>query len=66
MSTRKWGRETVNSPYSHPPFADTIALPQGGFPILAKSKEKQYIYIVQASKETAKCKIGKTNNLDGA
>jgi predicted GIY-YIG superfamily endonuclease len=31
---------------------------------LAKSKEKQYIYIVQASKETAKCKIGKTNNLE--
>jgi hypothetical protein len=31
---------------------------------LAKSKEKQYIYIVQSSKETTKCKIGKTNNLE--
>ena len=31
---------------------------------MAKSKEKQYIYIVQASKETAKCKIGITNNLE--
>ena len=27
-------------------------------------KEKQYIYIVQASLELAKCKIGKTNDLD--
>jgi len=27
-------------------------------------KEKQYIYIVQASLEPAKCKIGKTNDLD--
>jgi len=31
---------------------------------LAKTKEKQYIYIVQASLEPAKCKIGKTNDLD--
>jgi hypothetical protein len=31
---------------------------------LAKSKGKQYIYIVQASLEPAKCKIGKTNDLD--
>jgi predicted GIY-YIG superfamily endonuclease len=31
---------------------------------LAKDLEKQYIYIVQASKETTKCKIGKTNNLE--
>jgi predicted GIY-YIG superfamily endonuclease len=31
---------------------------------LAKDKEKQYIYIVQASKETTKCKIGKTNDLE--
>ena len=28
------------------------------------SKAKKYIYIVQASLEPAKCKIGKTNNLD--
>jgi len=28
------------------------------------NKEKQYIYIVQASLEPAKCKIGITNNLD--
>ncbi|MDR0569246.1 MAG: GIY-YIG nuclease family protein, partial [Spirochaetaceae bacterium] len=26
--------------------------------------EKQYIYIVQASKETSRCKIGKTNDLE--
>jgi predicted GIY-YIG superfamily endonuclease len=32
--------------------------------VLAKSKEKQYIYIVQSSKETTKCKIGKTNSLE--
>jgi hypothetical protein len=31
---------------------------------LAKNREKQYIYIVQASKETTKCKIGKTNDLE--
>ena len=31
---------------------------------MAKSKEKQYIYIVQASLEPAKCKIGKTNDLE--
>jgi predicted GIY-YIG superfamily endonuclease len=31
---------------------------------LAKRKEKQYIYIVQASLEPAKCKIGKTNDLE--
>ena len=31
---------------------------------MAKSKKKQYIYIVQASLEPAKCKIGKTNDLD--
>jgi hypothetical protein len=31
---------------------------------LAKSKGKQYIYIVQSSKETTKCKIGKTNDLE--
>jgi hypothetical protein len=31
---------------------------------LAKSREKQYICIVQSSKETTKCKIGKTNNLE--
>jgi len=31
---------------------------------LAKGKDKQYIYIVQASLEPAKCKIGKTNDLD--
>ena len=31
---------------------------------LAESKVKQYIYIVQASKETTKCKIGKTNDLE--
>ena len=28
------------------------------------AKEKQYIYIVQSSKEITKCKIGKTNNLE--
>jgi predicted GIY-YIG superfamily endonuclease len=28
------------------------------------SKEKQYIYIVQASLEPTKCKIGKTNDLE--
>jgi len=32
--------------------------------ILAKIKEKQYIYIVQASLESSKCKIGKTNDLE--
>ena len=31
---------------------------------MAKSKEKQYIYIVQASLEPSKCKIGKTNDLE--
>ncbi|WP_461252118.1 GIY-YIG nuclease family protein, partial [Treponema sp. R8-4-B8] len=31
---------------------------------MAKGKEKQYIYIVQSSKEITKCKIGKTNNLE--
>jgi predicted GIY-YIG superfamily endonuclease len=31
---------------------------------LRKSKEKQYIYIVQASLEPSKCKIGKTNDLE--
>jgi hypothetical protein len=31
---------------------------------LAKSKGKQYIYIVQALLEPSKCKIGKTNDLD--
>ncbi|GBU27449.1 hypothetical protein R84B8_00981 [Treponema sp. R8-4-B8] len=31
---------------------------------MAKNKEKQYIYIVQSSKETTKCKIGKTNDLE--
>ena len=31
---------------------------------MVKSKEKQYIYIVQASLEPSKCKIGKTNNLE--
>ncbi|GHV55516.1 hypothetical protein AGMMS49579_18610 [Spirochaetia bacterium] len=31
---------------------------------MAKSKEKQYIYIVQATLEPAKCKIGKTNDLE--
>ena len=31
---------------------------------MAKSKEKQYIYIVQAFLEPSKCKIGKTNNLE--
>jgi predicted GIY-YIG superfamily endonuclease len=31
---------------------------------LAKSKAKQFIYIVQSSKETTKCKIGKTNDLE--
>ena len=31
---------------------------------MAETKEKQYIYIVQASKETTKCKIGKTNDLE--
>jgi predicted GIY-YIG superfamily endonuclease len=31
---------------------------------LAKSKTKQYIYIVQASLEPSKCKIGKTNDLE--
>jgi predicted GIY-YIG superfamily endonuclease len=31
---------------------------------LAKDKEKQYIYIIQASKETTRCKIGKTNDLE--
>ena len=31
---------------------------------MGKSKEKQYIYIVQSSKELTKCKIGKTNNLE--
>ena len=29
-----------------------------------KNNEKQYIYIVQASKELSWCKIGKTNDLD--
>lgn len=31
---------------------------------MAKDKEKQYIYIVQASLEPSKCKIGKTNDLE--
>jgi len=31
---------------------------------LAKNKEKQYIYIVQALLEPSKCKIGKTNDLE--
>jgi len=31
---------------------------------LAKSKEKQCIYIVQAALEPSKCKIGKTNDLE--
>ena len=31
---------------------------------MAKGKDKQYIYIVQALLEPAKCKIGKTNDLD--
>jgi predicted GIY-YIG superfamily endonuclease len=31
---------------------------------LAKTKEKQYIYIVQAQLEPSKCKIGKTNDLN--
>jgi predicted GIY-YIG superfamily endonuclease len=31
---------------------------------LAKSKAKQYIYIIQSSKEMTKCKIGKTNDLE--
>ena len=31
---------------------------------MAKSKLKQYIYIVQASLEPSKCKIGKTNDLE--
>jgi hypothetical protein len=31
---------------------------------LAKSKAKQYIYIVQALLEPSKCKIGKTNDLE--
>jgi len=31
---------------------------------LGKKGEKQYIYIVQSSKETTKCKIGVTNNLE--
>ena len=31
---------------------------------MAKTSEKQFIYIVQASKETTKCKIGKTNDLE--
>ena len=31
---------------------------------MGKKGEKQYIYIVQSSKETTKCKIGVTNNLE--
>jgi len=31
---------------------------------MAKEDTKQYIYIVQASLETSKCKIGKTNDLE--
>jgi hypothetical protein len=31
---------------------------------LAKETEKQYIYIIQASLEPSKCKIGKTNDLE--
>jgi len=31
---------------------------------LTETREKQYIYIIQASKETTKCNIGKTNDLD--
>ena len=31
---------------------------------MEKDNSKQYIYIVQASLEPSKCKIGKTNNLD--
>lgn len=31
---------------------------------MAKDNERQYIYIVQASKETTRCKIGKTNDLE--
>jgi predicted GIY-YIG superfamily endonuclease len=31
---------------------------------LAKDKKKEYIYIVQASLEPSKCKIGKTNDLE--
>ncbi|MDR0409351.1 MAG: GIY-YIG nuclease family protein [Spirochaetaceae bacterium] len=32
--------------------------------ILTTDREKQYIYIVQASLEPSKCKIGKTNDLE--
>ena len=32
--------------------------------MMEKDKSKQYIYIVQASLEPSKCKIGKTNNLE--
>ena len=31
---------------------------------MTKEKEKQYIYIVQASNEINTCKIGKTNDLE--
>ena len=31
---------------------------------MAKINEKQFIYIVQSSKEDTKCKIGKTKDLD--
>ena len=31
---------------------------------MKKNKDKQYIYIAQASKELASCKIGKTNDLE--
>ena len=31
---------------------------------MAKNNGKQFIYIVQSSKETTKCKIGKTNDLE--
>jgi len=31
---------------------------------LAKNKGKQYIYIIQSTLETGKCKIGKTNDLE--
>ena len=31
---------------------------------MEKNKTKQYIYIVQASLEPSKCKIGKTNDLE--
>ena len=32
---------------------------------MAEEEKRQYIYIVQASQDKTRCKIGKTSDLDG-